>query len=340
MALPTRPLGTTGMDITVVGLGSWAIGGGGWSFGWGSQDDGESIAAIRHAIASGVNWIDTAAAYGVGHAEEVVARALRGVPDSDRPYVFTKCGVLVDRADPFRRPRRAASPESIRREVEDSLRRLQVEAIDLYQVHWPPDDGTTLDEYWSTMLALKGEGKIRAAGLSNHSVAQLQAASAIGHPDSLQPPFSAIRREAAAEIAWCAGHRTGVIVYAPMQSGLLTGAFSAARVTSLRDDWRARDPEFQGERLERNLVVARALGSVAARRGTTTAAVAVAWTLAWPGVTGAIVGARRPDQVDGWLPAAGLELGDDELDEIAGAIEAAGAGGGPVRPPKRVDRAS
>jgi len=340
MALPTRPLGTTGMDITVVGLGSWAVGGSGWSFGWGPQDDNDSIAAIRHAIASGVNWIDTAAAYGAGHAEEVIALAIRGVPDHDRPYVFTKCGVLVDPADPYRKPRRAASPDLIRREVEDSLDRLQVESIDLYQVHWPPDDGTPLEDYWSTMLALKDEGKIRAAGLSNHSVAHLQAAAAIGHPDSLQPPFSAIRREAAAEIAWCAAHGTGVIVYAPMQSGLLTGAFSAARVAALRDDWRARDPEFQGERLERNLVVARALGSVAARRGTTTAAVAVAWALAWPGVTGAIVGARRPDQVDGWLPAAGLGLGDEELGEIGRAIEAVGAGGGPVRPPKSVDRAS
>lgn len=333
-ALPTRPLGVTGMDLTVVGLGSWAIGGSGWSFGWGPQDDDEAIAAIRHAVESGVNWIDTAAAYGVGHAEELVARALADFPAPDRPFVFTKCGVLVDPADPFAKPRRAAAPDSIRREVEASLGRLGLERIDLYQVHWPPDDGTPLEEYWATMLALKEEGKIRAAGLSNHDLAQLEAAATLGHVDSLQPPFSAITRDAATELAWCATRGTGAIVYSPMQSGLLTGAFSAERVASLRDDWRARDPEFQGDRLRRNLALADTLGAIAARRATTTPAVAVAWTLAWPGVTGAIVGGRRPAQVDDWLPAARTVLRADELDEIARAIEALGVGRGPSRPPR------
>ena len=334
MPLPTRTLGSTGMELSVVGLGSWAIGGPGWAFGYGAQDDRDSVAAIHHAVASGVNWIDTAAAYGVGHSEEVVASALAGIPEADRPYVFTKCGVLVDPDDPFGKPRRAAAPDSIRRELEASLRRLRVERIDLYQVHWPPDDGTALEDYWSTMLEFRREGKVRAVGLSNHRLDQLEAASALGHVDSLQPPFSAIRREAAAELAWCAEHTTGAIVYAPMQSGLLTGAFSTERVAALRGDWRSRDPEFLGEKLAHNLAVADAMRAVAERRGTTVPTVAVAWTLGWPGVTGAIVGARRPEQVDGWLPAAGLELSDEEYEEIARAIEATGAGAGPSRPPR------
>lgn len=339
--LATRLLGATGMDITVVGLGSWAVGGPGWSFGWGPQDDEESIAAIRHAVESGVNWIDTAAAYGVGHAEEIVARALADVGQNDRPYIFTKCGVVVDPFHPYDKPRRAAAPESIRRELESSLRRLNVERLDLYQVHWPPDDGTPLEAYWSTMLALKAEGKIRAAGLSNHNVAQLEEAEAIGHVDSFQPPFSAIVRQAATELTWCAAHRTGVIVYSPMQSGLLTGTFSQTRAASLgSDDWRARDSEFRGERLKRNLALASVLGSVAVRHQTTAAAIAVAWTLTWPGVSGAIVGARRPRQVDDWLPAATVELTDEDLDEIGRAIEALEVGSGPSRPPREAMRGS
>ena len=334
--LPARPLGLTGMDITTVGFGSWAAGGGGWAFGWGPQDDKESIAAIRHAIESGITWIDTAAIYGLGHAEEVVARALDGIAESDRPYVFTKCGVLSDPADPYRRPRRVAAPDSIRLALEASLRQLGLERLDLYQVHWPPDDGTPIDAYWATMLALKDEGKIRAAGLSNHTVAQLEAAEAIGHVDTLQPPLSAIRREAADELAWCAEHRTGVIVYAPMQSGLLTGSFSAARAAALdSDDWRSRDPEFGGERLRNNLAIAEALADVAAKRETTTAAIAVAWTLAWPGVTGAIIGARSPCAGRRLAPVAAITLSDDELDHIARAIEQSGAGAGPARPPRR-----
>jgi len=357
--LPTAPLGTTGMRITRVGFGAWAIGGGGWTFAWGNQDDADSIAAIRHAVERGINWIDTAAVYGLGHSEEIVARALRDInwidtaavyglghseeivaralrdiPADDRPYVFTKAGLVWDEHDRSAPPRRVGDPLSIRREVEASLRRLAVERIDLYQMHWPAEDGTPLEDYWGTLLQLKDEGKVRAVGLSNHDVTQLEAAERLGHVDTLQPPFSAIRREvAAAELPWCAAHGTGVIVYSPMQSGLLTGTFSAKRAAQLdAGDWRSRSPDFTGEGLRRNLGLAEALRPIAQRHGVTVAAVAVAWTLAWRGVSGAIVGARSPAQVDGWIGAAALTLTDADLDEIAGAIERSGAGTGPVRP--------
>ncbi len=332
--LPTAPLGTTGMRITRVGFGAWAIGGGGWTFAWGSQDDADSIGAIRHAVERGINWIDTAAVYGLGHSEEIVARALRDIPADDRPYVFTKAGLVWDDHNRAAPPRRIGDPLSIRREVEASLRRLDVERIDLYQMHWPAEDGTLLEDYWGTLLQLKEEGKVRAVGLSNHDVAQLEAAERLGHVDTLQPPFSAIRREvAAAELPWCAAHRTGVIVYSPMQSGLLTGAFTLARAAQLgADDWRSRSPDFTGLGLRRNVALADALRPIAQRHGATVAAVAVAWTLAWPGVTGAIVGARSPDQVDGWIGAASLKLTDTDLDDVATAIKRTGAGTGPVRP--------
>ncbi|MDJ0390229.1 aldo/keto reductase [Roseomonas sp. E05] len=322
------------MHITRVGFGAWAIGGGDWAAGWGTQDDRESIAAIRHAVARGINWIDTAAVYGLGHSEEVVRQALVGIPASERPYVFTKCGLVWDESDRRAPPRRVGAAASIRREVDASLKRLGVERIDLYQMHWPAGDGTPLEEYWQVLLDLKKAGKVRAVGLSNHNVAQLEAAEALGHVDTLQPPFSAIRREVAeAELPWCHAHGTGVIVYSPMQSGLLTGRFSAQRAAALpQDDWRSRNPEFTGEKLERNLKLAAALAPIAARHGTTVPAVAVAWTLAWPGVTGAIVGARDPAQVDGWLGAARLELTRDDLAEIAAAIAATGAGTGPASP--------
>lgn len=334
MALPTERLGTTDMTITRVGFGAWAIGGGDWAFGWGPQDDEDSIASIRHAVEVGVNWIDTAAAYGLGHSEEMVGRALRDLPEPDRPYVFTKCGLVWDEAAPRDDPRRVAAPASIRREAEDSLRRLGVDRLDLLQLHWPPDDGTPLDDYWATLVALRDEGKISAAGLSNHDVKQLEAAERIGHVDSLQPPFSAVQRDAGgAEIPWCRAHGTGVIVYSPMQSGLLTGSFSRERAKRLPpNDWRAGHSDFTGDGLDRNLALAAALGEVARRHGVPTAAVAVAWTLAWPGVTGAIVGARRAEQVDGWLPGADLTLGEADRAEIAAAIERTGAGRGPARP--------
>lgn len=338
--LPTARLGRTDMYITRVGFGAWAIGGAGWRYGWGGQDDADSAAAVRYAVEHGVNWIDTAAVYGLGHSEEVVGAAIAQYREEERPYVFTKCGLVVDESDRGVEPRRVGAAASIRREVEGSLRRLGVERIDLYQMHWPaesadePADGTPLAEYWQTLLDLKREGKVRAVGLSNHDAKQLAEAEAIGHVDSLQPPFSAIDRAAAAvEIPWCAEHGTGVIGYSPMQSGLLTGAFSRERVAALpADDWRRTDGDFVGAALDRNLDLARRMGGVAHRRGLTLPAVAVAWTLSWPGVTGAIVGARRPDQVTGWLPAAELTLDADDLDEIAEAIERSGAGTGPTRP--------
>ena len=333
-SLPTTRLGWTGMHLTRTGFGAWAIGGGGWAYAWGSQDDAASIAAIRHAVESGINWIDTAAVYGLGHSEEVVAAALAGLPEADRPYVFTKGGLVWDRADRSAAPRRVGAPTSIRTEVEASLRRLRVERIDLYQMHWPAEDGTPLEEYWQVFTDLKREGKIRAAGLSNHGVFQLEEAEQTGTVDAIQPPFSLIHRDAADDVLlWAREHEAGAIVYSPMASGLLTGAFTVARAARLEPgDWRASHPDFTEPALPANLALADALRPVAERHGVTAAAVAVAWTLAFPGVTGAIVGARSPRQVDGWLPAATLELKDDDLSDIAAAIGATGAGTGPALP--------
>lgn len=333
-ALPKRRLGRTDMLITPVGLGAWAIGGGDWAVGWGEQDDSQSIAAIRHAVARGVNWIDTAAIYGLGHSEEVVRKALAEMPAGERPYVFTKCGLRWDEADRMAPPQNVGDPASIRFELEASLRRLGVERIDLYQMHWPAKDGTPIEEYWQELLNLKKEGKVRAVGLSNHNVAQLEAAERIGHVDTLQPPFSAIRREfAASELPWCITHDTGVIVYSPMQAGLLTGAFTAERAASLpANDWRSRNAEFTGDKLKANLALAETMRHVGERHGTTAAATAIAWTLAWPGVSGAIVGARAPKQVDGWIAAASLTLTPADLKEIGATIERTGAGSGPAVP--------
>ncbi len=331
--LPKRQLGRTDMQITRVGFGAWAIGGAGWTFGWGHQEDADSVAAIRHAIERGINWIDTAAVYGLGHSEEVVARALRDLPADRRPYIFTKCGLVWDERDHSAPPRRVGRADSIRREVEQSLRRLGVERIDLYQMHWPAEDGAAVEEYWQVLLDLKKAGKVRAVGLSNHTAAQLEVAERLGHVDTLQPPFSAIRREVAqAELPWCAGHQTGVIVYSPMQSGLLSGSFSQERAAALpKDDWRSRNPEFLGDKLQRNLALVAALRPLAERHDVPVGAVAIAWTLAWPAVTAAIVGARNPRQVDGWLAAVALELTAADLDEIAQALERTQAGGGPRR---------
>ena len=333
-ALPTRPLGTSGLEITRVGFGAWAAGGGGWSFGWGPQDDDASVAAMRRAIDLGVNWIDTAAVYGLGHSEEIVGRLLREIGSSPPPLVFTKCGLIWDEKDRMKPSRRVLSPASIRAECEASLRRLGVERIDLYQFHWPDESGVRLEDSWAAMGRLVEEGKVRAAGVSNFGVGLLERCEALRHVDSLQPPFSMIRRQAAErEIPWCASHRTGVICYSPMQSGILTDAFDAQRVGRLAaDDWRRRAPEFQAPSLERNLALRDALRPIARRHGVSVSAVAVAWTLAWPGVTGAIVGARSADQVDGWIAAASLDLGAADLAEIASAIERSGAGVGPTRP--------
>jgi aryl-alcohol dehydrogenase-like predicted oxidoreductase len=332
MTLPTRPLGTSGLDITTVGFGAWAIGGGGWAFAWGAQDDADSVAAIREALDCGVNWIDTAAVYGLGHSEELVGRLLGELPVEGRPLVFTKCGMVWDPKDRRAEPRRTLAPDSVRRECEASLRRLGVERIDLYQFHWPDAGDTAIEDSWAEMVRLREEGKVRAIGVSNFDVPLLERCEAIRHVDSLQPPFSLIRRDAGESvIPWSAAHRTGVIVYSPMQSGLLTDRFSAARVAAMApDDWRRKSRQFQPPQLERNLALRDALAPVARRHGATISATAVAWTLAWPGVTGAIVGARSPEQVDGWIGAAELRLTGEDLAEIARA--AAGAGTGPVRP--------
>ena len=332
MTLPTRALGRSGLDITTVGFGSWAVGGGGWAFGWGPQDDAASIRAMRHALDLGVNWIDTAAVYGLGHSEEVVGRLLGALRASQRPLVFTKCGLVWNPRDPMEPARRILAPASIRAECEASLRRLGVERIDLYQFHRPDESGVPVEDSWGEMTRLVSEGKVRAAGVSNFTVELLERCEAIRHVDSLQPPFSAIRRDAGAELLpWCAAHRTGVICYSPMQAGLLTDSFAAARVASLAaDDWRRGAEQFQEPNLSRNLALRDALRPIAQRHGSTVPAVAVAWTLAWPGVTGAIVGARSPEQVDGWIGAARITLATADLDAIATAITRTGAGSGPA----------
>ena len=336
--LSTRALGTSGLSITTVGFGAWAIGGGDWAFGWGPQDDEDSIAAMWHAAERGINWIDTAAVYGLGHSEEVVGRLLRTLPADRRPLVFTKCGMVWDERDRKTDPRRILTPDSIRAECEASLRRLGVERIDLYQFHWPDTAGTPVEDSWGAMVELLEAGKVRAIGVSNFDVNLLARCEKIRHVDSCQPPFSLIRRDAAADvIPWCAAHQAGVIGYSPMQSGILTDRFSAERVAALAaNDWRRRSAEFQSPRVERNIALRDALRPIAARHETTVSAVAIAWTLAWPGVTGAIVGARSAEQVDGWIEAASLRLTDQDLDDIARALERTGAGRGAATRPGRV----
>jgi aryl-alcohol dehydrogenase-like predicted oxidoreductase len=334
VALPTHQLGRSGLQISRVGFGSWAVGGGGWAYGWGPQDDAASLATLRHALELGVNWIDTAAVYGLGHSEEVVGRLLREIPPAERPYIFTKCGLVWNDTQRMREPRRILAPDSIRRECEASLRRLGVERIDLYQFHWPDESGTPVEDSWATMVELVQEGKVRAIGVSNFDVRLLARCETIRHVDSLQPPFSLINRAAAEkEIPWCASHDTGVIGYSPMQSGLLTDSFTADRVASLAgDDWRRLAPEFQEPNLRRNLFLRDALAPIAKRHDTSVSSIAIAWILAWPGVTGAIVGARTPKQVDGWIGAASIALTPRDLDDIAASVRQTGAGAGPARP--------
>lgn len=334
MSLPMRPLGTSGLQITTVGFGAWAIGGGGWSFSWGPQDDADSLAAMHHAIDRGINWIDTAAVYGLGHSEDVVGRFLRAVPANSRPLVFTKCGLIWDDQKPMEVARRVLKPASIRAECDASLRRLRIERIDLYQFHWPDGTGTPIEDSWAEMLRLIEQGKVRVGGVSNFNIDLLGRCERLGHVGSLQPPFSLISRYTGGrELPWCREHGVGVICYSPMQAGLLTDSFTTDRVARMaEDDWRRNAEEFQPPRITRNLALRDALRPIAARHQTSVAAVAVAWVLAWPGLTAAIVGARSPAQVDGWLPAAKLQLTPADLDEIAGAITRTGAGGGPVRP--------
>jgi aryl-alcohol dehydrogenase-like predicted oxidoreductase len=329
---PTRRLGADGPVITTLGFGAWAIGGGDWAYGWGPQDDADSIAAIHRALGQGVGWIDTAAVYGLGHSEEVVRRALAGM--ADPPLVFTKCGMVwQDQADGVPRPN--LKPDEIRRECDDSLRRLGVERIDLYQFHWPdPNTGTPVEESWGVMADLVKAGKVRWAGVSNFDVALLERCEPIHHVDSLQPMFNPVERRAAELLPWCARHGTGVIAYSPMMSGLLTERFSHERMAGLDpDDWRHGMPAvFAEPALSRNLALRDALADIGARHGAAPGEIAIAWVLAHEGVTGAIVGARTAEQVDGWIGASAVALGDDDLDAIAAAIETTGAGRGPARP--------
>ncbi len=327
------PLGTTDMTISRIGLGAWAMGGPDWQVGWGPQDDALSVAAIHHAVDRGINWVDTAAIYGLGHSEDVVARALAELPAHRRPYVFTKCGQVWDPRDRNTKFR-VGRPESLRAECQASLRRLGVDVIDLYQMHWPAEDGTPLEVYWQTLVDLKAEGKVRAIGLSNHDASQLMRAEAIGHVDTMQPALSALRREAAADILpWCRDHGTGVIVYSPMQSGLLSGRMDAVRAQALpASDWRSRHADFQEPALSRNMRVVDVLSEIAERHMTNVASIAIAWTLAWPGVTGAIVGTRSPAQVDDWIGATSLRLTDADLATIADTLVRSGAGAGPFHP--------
>jgi aryl-alcohol dehydrogenase-like predicted oxidoreductase len=332
--LRVRTLGEEGPTISTVGFGAWAAGGGGWAFGWGAQDDAASIAAMRRAIDLGVNWIDTAAVYGLGHSEEVVGRLLADLPAAERPLVFTKCGLVWPEGDRRAMPRRTLEPDSIRRECDASLRRLGLERIDLYQFHWPDDSGVPIEESWGAVQGLVEEGKVRWGGVSNFDIPLLERCQAVAHVQSLQPPFSLIRRDTAADLLpWCSAHGTGVICYSPMQAGLLTDSFTAERVAKLpQDDWRRRSAPFHPPSIEHNLALRDALRPVAARHGVTVATVAVSWVLAWPGLTAAIVGARSPEQVDGWIAAANVELDQADLDEIAGAVVSTGAGSGPVLP--------
>lgn len=334
MTIPTRPLGKSGLEITTVGFGAWATGGGGWAFGWGPQDDDDSIAAMRRSVELGVNWIDTAAIYGLGHSEEVVGRLLKDLPAADRPLIFTKCGLVWDESDRMKDAKRILAPDSIRRECEASLRRLGIERIDLYQFHWPDDSGVAIEDSWAEMLRLVEEGKVRAAGVSNFGVELLARCEKIRHVDSLQPPFSLIRRDAGGSlIPRCDTRKSGVIVYSPMQSGILNDGFSLERIERLApDDWRRRTREFNPPNVHRNIELRDALKPIAVRHETTVAAIAVAWTLGWPGVTGAICGARTPEQVDGWIGAATVQLTADDLKEIEAAIVRTKAGTGPSAP--------
>jgi aryl-alcohol dehydrogenase-like predicted oxidoreductase len=310
--MKTKRLGNSDLFITPVGFGAWAIGGGGWEFAWGDQDDNDSIAAIHEALTAGINWIDTAAVYGLGHSEEVVGRALQGM--NNRPYLFTKCSMVWNENREIGHSLRAGS---IRRECEASLRRLRVDAIDLYQIHWPDPD-SEIEEGWATMAALQKEGKVRYIGVSNFNVEQMKRAQAIAPITSLQPRYSLVHREIEAEtLPFAAQERIGVIAYSPMASGLLTGAMTPERIAELpADDWRKHDADFQEPRLHHNLMLVRLLQAIARQHGRTAAEVSIAWVLRNPAVTGAIVGARRPGQVRGVVGAADFRLNPREIEEI------------------------
>ncbi len=314
--LETVRFGRTDLRITPIGFGAWALGGGNWKFGWGAQDDDDSVAAIHRAIELGINWIDTAAVYGFGHSEEVVARALDGM--SDAPYVFTKCG-LIETDDGG--TREDLTRDSIRRECEASLRRLRIEAIDLYQIHWPTDDIADVDEGWGALVELQREGKARHIGVSNFNVEELERAGRIQPVETLQPPYSLVKRDVEDEILpYGKTHDVGVIVYSPMQGGLLSGAMTKERAAKLpENDWRSRNDEFREPKLSNNLAIVERLRSVGARHGRSPGETAIAWTLHNSAVTAAIVGARSARQVDGTIGAASFRLTDDEVAQIDGS---------------------
>lgn len=313
--MKTRALGNSDLAITPVGFGAWAVGGD-WEFGWGAQDDTQSIAAIHRALESGVNWIDTAAVYGLGHSEEVVARALREWKGA-RPYLFTKCGMLWNAQGEISYSLRA---DSVRRECEASLRRLKTDVIDLYQIHWTADDLNETVEGWTALAALQHEGKVRWIGVSNASVEEMQKLQSLARITSLQPPYSLIRRDVeTAQLPWCQRDNVGVIVYSPMASGLLTGAMTRERIAALpRTDWRRKNDQFKDPKLSANLKLVDRLRAVGARHGRSPGEVAIAWTLRHPAVTGAIVGARNSKQVDGIIGAMDFHLTPAEIAEVEG----------------------
>jgi aryl-alcohol dehydrogenase-like predicted oxidoreductase len=319
--MQTRKLGNSDMKITPVGFGAWAIGGSGWQFAWGKQDDADSIAAIHRALELGVNWIDTAAVYGMGHSEEVVGRALkewRGV----KPHVFTKCALRWDAKGNTSKVHKA---DSIKQECEDSLHRLQLDVIDLYQIHWPPeDDGPTLEESWQAMADLQKQGKVRWIGVSNYSVSEMERIAKIAPVTSDQPPYSMLRRKIESEIMpYCEKHNIGLIVYSPMLSGMLSGGMTKERAENLPpDDWRGNNPEFREPRLSKNLELVERLRAVGARYNRTPGEIAIAWTLSHPAITAAIAGARTAKQADGIMKAGELKLTEDDFAEIEGTAAA------------------
>ena len=313
--LETTELGNTGMEITRIGYGAWAIGGGDWEFGWGHQEDDESGEAIARALELGVNWIDTAAAYGFGHSEEVVGRAIAGTGDA-RPYIFTKCSLLDDGT---RRVVHSLKRDSVLREAHASLDRLGVDAIDLYQIHWPDPD-PDIEEGWAALVELKEQGLVRHIGVSNFDVEQLHRIQQIAPVETLQPQYSLIERDVEREILpFSEREEIGVIAYSPMGSGMLTGGMTRERLEQMADDdWRKHDARFREPELSRNLALVDRLAAVAERHGTVPGAVAIAWTLRNPAVDGAIVGFRRPDQVDPLVTAANLQLSEDDIAAIEG----------------------
>lgn len=325
--MKTRRLGDSDLDITPIGFGSWAMSGPNSPSYWGPQDDETSIATIRHGVENGINWIDTAAIYGMGHAESVVAEAVSVFGDAERPYVFTKAGLVWDEPSPQAKVTRSGTPESIRRELDASLTRLGVERIDLYQMHWPADDAR-VDEYWEVFSEFLAAGKVRAIGVSNHSLEQLETVVATGPLHANQAPLSLLRPDGLADqIPWARERGIGTLVYSPMASGLLTGKFEAGRLDSLDPgDWRRRSPLFTPENLARVDELVATLREVGEEHGTTVSSIAVAWAIAQDGVTGAIVGARTPEQCDDWLDAAGLELTAGDLDRIESARRRYAAG--------------